>query len=433
MILSWMIYSLVIGALIGIAALLLARAASLIHLPARFVWFAAITLGAIWPLAVLVIQPEPVAGALPAATVVPFGTVLQSIAQTAARSVGSAWIARMDVVVLALWGIISAILIGRLASDSIKMRKLKESWTPTLVDGHDVRVAPDCGPAVVGATHMEIVIPEWALSFDSKMRGLILRHEDEHRIAHDPLLVQVGRTIAALLPWHIALHWQLRHMRHAVEVDCDARVLRAHPDADRYAKLLLAIAHLRSASRARPALALAENTSNLEGRILAMQNLFAPRRLAASVPAILAAMLVIVAACAVRQPVREEPAAPVPASVPAAAPAREVAVVRPAVGEAPFFSYEVSRMARILSSATPLYPPSLRQARKQGEVLVQFVIDTNGRAEMTTFKVIKSDDSLFTAEVRAVVPQMLFAPAEISARKVRMYVQLPFEFKLDGG
>ncbi|MEO7042711.1 MAG: hypothetical protein ABI035_10660, partial [Gemmatimonadaceae bacterium] len=42
-----------------------------------------------------------------------------------------------------------------------------------------------------------------------------------------------------LAPWDIPLWWAWRRLRLAIEVDCDARVLRTHPDIRRYAELLL--------------------------------------------------------------------------------------------------------------------------------------------------------------------------------------------------
>jgi len=66
----------------------------------------------------------------------------------------------------------------------------------------------------------------------------------------------------------------------------------------------------------------------------------------------------------------------------------------------------------------------------EGEVLAQFVVDTTGRADMSTFKVLKSSHELFTQSVRNVLPQMRFYAAEIGGRKVKQMVQQPFTFAL---
>jgi protein TonB len=80
----------------------------------------------------------------------------------------------------------------------------------------------------------------------------------------------------------------------------------------------------------------------------------------------------------------------------------------------------------------PEYPAVLRQARMQGAVDVQFVVDTTGRADMSTFKVLSSPHELFTNAVRNALPKMRFQPAEVNHRKVRVVVQQAFTFVLGG-
>jgi periplasmic protein TonB len=72
----------------------------------------------------------------------------------------------------------------------------------------------------------------------------------------------------------------------------------------------------------------------------------------------------------------------------------------------------------------------LRSANVEGEVLAQFVVDTTGRADMSTFKILKSSHDLFTNSVRSVLPNMRFYAAEIGGRKVKQLVQMPFQFTL---
>lgn len=88
-----------------------------------------------------------------------------------------------------------------------------------------------------------------------------------------------------------------------------------------------------------------------------------------------------------------------------------------------------------LASARPdnptlQYPEMLRRAAIEGTVNVQFVVDTNGRADMETFKVLGTTHELFSAAVRSHLVHMRYFPAEIGGRKVRMLVQQPFSFSL---
>jgi protein TonB len=75
----------------------------------------------------------------------------------------------------------------------------------------------------------------------------------------------------------------------------------------------------------------------------------------------------------------------------------------------------------------------MRRDGIEGEVLAQFVVDTLGHAEMSTFTLLRSTAPEFTNAVRVTLPVINFSPAEVSHRKVRQLVQMPFEFCLLGG
>jgi TonB family protein len=102
--------------------------------------------------------------------------------------------------------------------------------------------------------------------------------------------------------------------------------------------------------------------------------------------------------------------------------------------ERAYFEFEVMRQVQASpSNRPPTYPDALRGHGVQGEVLVQFVVDTTGRAEMSSFKVLRSTDMLFTTAVRNVLPDYEFTPAIKDNRKVKQLVQMPFHFCLNGG
>ena len=100
-------------------------------------------------------------------------------------------------------------------------------------------------------------------------------------------------------------------------------------------------------------------------------------------------------------------------------------------GDQVFFEFQVEKPALALpNNPTPRYPTVLLQAGEEGRVLVQFVVDTTGRADMRTLRVLQSSHELFTVSVRNVLPMMRFLSAEVGGRKVRMLVQAPFEFAI---
>jgi periplasmic protein TonB len=96
-----------------------------------------------------------------------------------------------------------------------------------------------------------------------------------------------------------------------------------------------------------------------------------------------------------------------------------------------YFDFQVEKqVAPAPGNAPPRYPDFLRTASVEGEVLAQFVVDTTGRAEMSSLKILKSSHDMFTNSVRSALPQWRFLPAEVGGRKVRQLVQMPFNFTL---
>ena len=107
---------------------------------------------------------------------------------------------------------------------------------------------------------------------------------------------------------------------------------------------------------------------------------------------------------------------------------------QPVNSDQPYFEFQVEKqVAPYPGNTAPRYPDMLRSANVEGEVLAQFVVDTTGRAEMNTFKVIKSTHDLFTNAVKASLPNMKFYPAEVGGKHVKQLVQMPFQFNLTKG
>ena len=99
--------------------------------------------------------------------------------------------------------------------------------------------------------------------------------------------------------------------------------------------------------------------------------------------------------------------------------------------DAVMFEFQVAtRAAAAPGSPGPTYPEMLKQAGIEGQVLASFVVDTTGRADMSTFKVITSTHEQFTQAVRRALPQMRFLPAEVGNKKVKQLVQQPFGFAI---
>lgn len=78
----------------------------------------------------------------------------------------------------------------------------------------------------------------------------------------------------------------------------------------------------------------------------------------------------------------------------------------------------------------PRYPPAMQQAGVSGLVEVQYVVDTLGRAEPASWKVIRSTHPSFEAPAREAIMRARFKPARIRGQAVRQLVQQSIRFTI---
>jgi protein TonB len=116
---------------------------------------------------------------------------------------------------------------------------------------------------------------------------------------------------------------------------------------------------------------------------------------------------------------------------------RQLGGVEGGTGNAPkggdvYAEWEVERPAAMRpGSRGPEYPSVLREAGVEGSVVVQFVVDTLGRAELGSISVVRSDHAFFSSAVKRALESMRFIPAEVGGRKVPQRVMQPFQFTLN--
>ncbi len=87
-------------------------------------------------------------------------------------------------------------------------------------------------------------------------------------------------------------------------------------------------------------------------------------------------------------------------------------------------------LMNIVSSAKPRYPETLRQSGVGGRVLVQFTVDTTGRVDMASVRVLQSTHDLFTQAVRSALASFRFKPAEVNGKRMAALAEMPFEFQV---
>jgi len=94
-----------------------------------------------------------------------------------------------------------------------------------------------------------------------------------------------------------------------------------------------------------------------------------------------------------------------------------------------YFEFQVEKPAEMIQDGTkPKYPSVLESSGIAGEVQAQFVVRSDGKADMDSFKVLKSTNDLFTQSVKNALVRMHFSPAMIGGKAVNQLVQQSFQF-----
>lgn len=335
----------------------------------------------------------------------------------------TAGVEKFEYLLLMAWIVTSLGLGVRLFLSSRALDRLKRTWKRSDVAGVQVWMSDCQGPAVVGLRHPRIVVPSRIAELSVEQQRLALAHELEHIAAQDQWLVRAAKYAVALVPWNPAVWFAAQRLRDSIELDCDARVLQECPNVSAYASLVVSVASWRRASPA-GALALGEmHIAQLERRLRFMTVRRKSRSLARAILSLIGAVALTLYGCDVATNVER--------------PNRNDVLRLPTIlttatqGPNPYTESQVDKPVSIApGSAAPRYPDALRLAGIEGEVLVQFVVNTDGRADLATFKALQSSDDRFTQAVRSVLRNVQFIPAEVRGRRVRQLVEMPFAFRI---
>jgi hypothetical protein len=276
-------YAIVIALLVGLAAVCVEHLLVELLRPRRFAWLGAFGAALAFPplLWLLALEPQlPVAvraGTLPRQ---PFAAYAQFDWNTA---------------LLWLWIVATTILAVLYGAAWLRLALQAKRWPRETSDAVSVVVADDVGPAVLGFLRPRIVLPRWLMDAPATMRSTVVAHELEHIAVRDQACIVAAQVITILLPWNLPLWWFVRRLRAAIEIDCDARVLRRGTDPAQYADVLFAVGQHRPAS-AYAAVTLIEPVTQLERRIHIM--LTKPRSASAARVSAATALAAGLAACA---------------------------------------------------------------------------------------------------------------------------------------
>ena len=424
MILTWMLAATLFALLLGAAARAADSAARLLSWQGRAPWVAALVASLVWPVLLPLVARRNVVRLSP---VVVDGGAVRSVAARL-PALPTAISSRFDAVLITLWVLASLLFVARLLVARRALARIAGSARSSEIDGHAVLITEGVGPAVIGISPPRVAVPAWLTELDRPLRELVLRHEREHCRSRDTVLLWFGEVAVALMPWNPAIWWQARRLRLALELDCDSRTLSDPGAAAAYGKLLLLIAQRQRMTRLAPMLA--ESNSHLSRRITAMTRRsisYRPLRVAVLGVAAIAATIVACSSRVGSDLVGPQPTGGKPLAT------QTISDVLPNL-PAPkgvYFEYQVEQPVMAApGSPAPRYPDILKQAGVAGEVIVSFVVDTTGIADVRSLKVLRSSHQLFANSIVAALPDMRFTPALVGGKKVRQLVNEPFVFQI---
>lgn len=93
---------------------------------------------------------------------------------------------------------------------------------------------------------------------------------------------------------------------------------------------------------------------------------------------------------------------------------------------------ELTNRNQVGSILARFYPPMLQDAGIQGQVLVQFVISSEGKVEPSTVKVVQTSHELFGRATQQAVEKFRFRPGRYQGRPVPVLIQIPITWKVAG-
>ncbi|KGI78082.1 M56 family metallopeptidase [Oleiagrimonas soli] len=245
---AWMVYAVLVAAALSGAALAAERAARVRRRVTRWIWFGALLGSLAMPVAMATVSfrvpdmlrsgavsPAPIV--LRDATSIPMPALLVHLGSDASPNA----VDRIGIWIRDGWAAASLAMLLMLMVGAVRLQRRKRDWVEATICGERVLVSPDVGPAVAGLLRPRIVVPAWLLEHSASQQRTVLAHERSHLDAGDTRLLAQALLLLLLMPWNPMMWWQFRRLRNAIEVDCDARVLRGGGHLGEYCETLIQV------------------------------------------------------------------------------------------------------------------------------------------------------------------------------------------------
>jgi TonB family protein len=303
-------------------------------------------------------------------------------------------------------------------------RRLSSALAGTRIPRHRIRITADrTMPSAAGILRPRISLPEEFVHAmePAALRGILL-HEMAHCRRHDPLFALLGRLAFALFFFYPPLRLLIRRLSDTAELACDERVLAAGISAADYRQALTGAVRLGLGPAPLPAAAHPDASPFLVRRLDRLSRdrrtqIMRRHRLTIAVAAALVAGFSLL-----------------PASLPPAAPALTTPGSNTHDGEpaGKLTLDDVDTEPKIIvdSRVQPVYPESARSAKVSGPVVLEAIIDENGK--IRDIKVIESPEGgeALAEAAKEAVMQWRYEPATLDGRPVAVLAEITVKFRL---
>lgn len=423
MILAVMTFLLLTSAVVSVAAGAADEALRSVHRSTRWVWLGAMTAPWVLMLAPLLASVGSVPAVGPLLGAVPVIELPPLLVGDGGFGPG------LGEIVIVLWLVTSLLMIGILGRTHYLLSRDRSTWRMTEVEGRQVYVSADRGPAVAGALRPWIVLPDWVLSMPREELRLVVLHEEEHIRARDALLLSTALALVVMSPWNPMSWWQLRRMRTAMEIDCDRRVLRRAPDRQCYGSSMLTVA-ARASGVSLGLAAFTERPHSLRKRIVAMTPKYSPWAPVRAALLLLLGSLMALQACGLDSPVvLDESRIGVQEARVESADQAAAIDIRAEPTFTPFtVAPSIQNRDEVVAAMAREYPSALRELGIGGTVRVFFFINEIGTVEQVRIDMSSGHQAFDDAAVN-VAGAYEFTPALNEGERVPVWVSFPITFQ----
>jgi TonB family protein len=324
-------------------------------------------------------------------------TMRMTIDASAAAPATASAAARSIQVLPVVWSVIAALLLLRWGLEVMRLHRI----TRRALGTGSIRVSESIQtPMTWGAIRPVILLPTYVDGWPEEQRDVVIQHERAHIERRDWLWQGFAQVITAVFWFHPLVWLAASQMRQEAEHAADDATLATGVQAPDYADRLMAVARQIQGSTPEAAVAMVRRPA-LTSRIAAILDTARTRSVTsagAQIGVLLAAVALLVPLSAFQN--------------------RSVYHVGEEGVASPSVTYKVE----------PSYTPEAKEAKIQGGVVLNLVVNAQGRAD--DIKVTRSLDPGLDANAVAAVSQWLFKPGMKDGQPVDVAVRIEINFRL---